>query len=110
MIDHIMTSTQFVKGRVKNGHVKNGHNLKNFKKICSDIDMDEYVAVGIHEAQPTSNTKINDLAHSLLSKKQKLYNKIEKSEAKSSQIQQYFNRSDFINPNKYNNCLEYLRC
>ena len=80
MIDHIMTSTQFVKGRVKNGHVKNGHNLKNFKKICSDIDMDEYVAVGIHEAQPTSNTKLNDASFILNSNAQHLTIKTEKSD------------------------------
>ena len=92
MIDHIMTSTQFVKGRVENGHVKTGHNVKNSKKIShrGDFDMDEYVAVGIHEAQPTSNTKINDLAHSLLSKKQKLNNKIEKSEASIRYIRSFY--------------------
>ena len=82
MIDRIMTSNQFVKGRVTNGHVKNGHNLKNSKKICngSDFDMDEYVAVGIHEAQPTSNSKINDVAISLASKERHLNIKTEKSE------------------------------
>ena len=83
MIDRIMTSTQFVNGRVANGHFKNGHNLKNSKKICnngSDFDMDEYVAVGIHEAQPTSNSKINDVAISLASKERHLNIKTEKSE------------------------------
>ena len=92
MIDHIMTSTQFVKGRVKNGHVKTGHNVKNSNKISNggDFDMGEYVAVGIHEAQPTSNTKINDLAHNLLSKKQKLNHKIEKSDASIRCVKSFY--------------------
>ena len=42
------------KSRVKNGHIRNGHILSNLKKL-RDIDMDEYVAVGIHEAMPTTN-------------------------------------------------------
>ena len=42
------------KSRVKNGHIRNGHILNNLKKL-RDIDMDEYVAVGIHEAMPTTN-------------------------------------------------------
>ena len=50
------TLTTLVKGPVKNGHIKNGHNLNNIKDGC-DIDMDEYIAVGIHEAQPTSSKK-----------------------------------------------------
>ena len=42
------------KSRGKNGHIRNGHILNNLKKL-RDIDMDEYVAVGIHEAMPTTN-------------------------------------------------------
>ena len=82
MIDRIMTSNQFVKGRVQNGHVKNGHTLKNSKKICNggDFDMNEYVAVGIHEAQPTSSSKINDVAIKLATNPRHMNIKEEKSE------------------------------
>ena len=45
------------KSRVKNGHIRNGHILNNLKKL-RDIDMDEYVAVGIHEAMPTTNHQL----------------------------------------------------
>ena len=47
------------KSRVKNGHIRNGHILNNLKKL-RDIDMDEYVAVGIHEAMPTTNHQVEE--------------------------------------------------
>ena len=65
--DCTLTLTPLAKGRVKNGHVRNGHNLSNIKNVC-DIDMDEYIAVGIHEAQPTSSKKDDMLCRSNIEK------------------------------------------
>ena len=62
--DCTLTLTPLAKGCLKNGQIKNGHNLNNIKKadlMLRNIDIDEYIAVGIHDAQPTTSKKVDKL-------------------------------------------------
>ena len=55
------------KERLMNGSIKNDQKMNSLKKIC-DIDMDEYIAVGIHDARPTSSEK-EEILHCLKKEK-----------------------------------------